>query len=169
MAASVLSLVLVSSTACSSGTASSAGATAPTTVAGRRLPDVLLSDLDGRVVPMRSLVGSPLVLNYWYSTCPPCDRELPALSAAAASYANRVVFIGIDPRDDAETARSYAASRGVTYRQLLDRTNASVDALSLTGFPTTILVGADGVVRSVIRHAVTAEELTALIDEKLLA
>ena len=128
---------------------------------------MLLSDLDGNAVPMRSLTGRPLVINYWYSSCPPCDRELPALAAVAAEYAGRVTFIGVNPRDDAAAARSYTASRGVTYRQLLDRTNRSVDALSLTGFPTTVLVGGDGSVRVMVRHALTADELRALIIGKL--
>ena len=48
-----------------------------------------------------------------------------------------------------------AAERGTAYRQLLDSTQRSVDALGLTGFPTTIIVRADGTIEQSIRRALT--------------
>ena len=149
-----------------SGTVDSGGVA--TADSSRRLPDVLLASLDGEAIPMRSLIGTPLVVNFWYTTCPPCGRELPVLAAAAAKYAGRVSFVGIDPRDDASAVTAFVAPRGVAYRQLLDRTDASTDALGLAGFPTTMLVGADGTIRAVIRHAVTADELDSRIRKTLL-
>ena len=143
------------------------GATAPesTTRSASPLPAVMVSDLDGAAVPLRSLIGQPLLINYWYSNCPPCKEEMPALAAVATEYAGRVRFVGINPRDDAATARAVAAERGVTYEQLLDRTNRSVDAFSLTGFPSTVLVDERGNVLAVVRSAQTADELRALIQE----
>jgi thiol-disulfide isomerase/thioredoxin len=129
------------------------------------LPDVTVSDLAGQAVPLRSLIGQPLLINYWYSNCPPCKEEMPALAAVAVEYAGRVRFVGINPRDDAATARSVAAERGTTYEQLLDRTNRSVDAFALTGFPSTVLVDDRGNVLAVVRSAQTAGELRALIEE----
>jgi len=132
------------------------------------LPDVLLSDLEGRPVSLGSLAGTPLVINYWYATCPPCREEMPALATVAAEFAGRVRFVGINPQDSAEQARAVAAERGVTFEQLLDPTQRSVDALALTGFPSTVLVRADGTIASTIRRALTADELRAEINESLI-
>src|SRR4029079_10087843 len=43
---------------------------------GQSLPDVQLSAAARKPVALRSLVGKPLVINIWYSTCAPCAREL---------------------------------------------------------------------------------------------
>lgn len=135
---------------------------------GNPLPDVLLTNLEGTPVQLGSLMGTPLVINYWYATCPPCREEMPAFALVAAEFAGRVRFVGINPQDSAEQARAVAAERGVTFEQLLDPTQRSVDALALTGFPSTVLVRADGTITSTIREALTADELRTVINEDLL-
>jgi len=142
----------------------------PSSVAKVRaeLPDVMVSSLVGEPVALRSLVGRPLVINYWYSTCPPCLLEMPALAEVATEYGDRVRFVGINPRDTAERASAFAIDRGVSYEQFLDHTGRSVDGLELTGFPSTVLVTADGRVALVHRAALTAPLLRELIERYLL-
>ena len=92
---------------------------------------------------------------------------MPVLAALADEFTGRVVFIGVNPQDDAPTARRVAAERGTAYRQLLDRTQRSVDALGLTGFPTTLVVRQDGVITASIRRAVSAAEMRTLLNQAL--
>lgn len=168
----VLSALLIAvPVSCSNGSGSNAN---PTSTAapdsGKPLPDVVLSDLEGKPVPMRTLAaGTVTVLNYWYATCPPCKEEMPALGAVAKEFTGRVTFVGINPQDDAATARAVAAERGTAYRQLLDSTQRSVDALGLTGFPTTVIVRTDGTVSQSIRRALSADELRSMLNEVLAA
>ena len=130
---------------------------------------MLVSNPDGTVVSLRELAaGRPLLINYWYAACPPCKEEMPALATLAAEFTDRVTFIGINPQDDATTAQRVAVERGTTYRQLLDSTQRSVDALALTGFPTTVLVSADGTVVGRYRKSFTEAGLRDLINRTLL-
>jgi thiol-disulfide isomerase/thioredoxin len=138
---------------------------APAPSAVSTFPDVVLSDLDGNAVRTASLLGAPLVVNYWFSTCPPCAQEMPAFAAVAEEYAGRVRFVGVNPLDDAATARSFAAAHGVGYELLLDRTGRGVDALGLTRFPTTVLVSPRGQIVARANHELTADELRALIQQ----
>jgi len=135
-----------------------------------RLPDVLVSTLDGTAVSLPSLAdGTPLLINYWYAACPPCKEEMPALAALAREFSGRVTFIGINPQDDAATAQRVATERGTTYRQLLDSTQRSVDALRLTGFPTTVLVSRFGTVVETFRKSFTEDQLRDLINRAMLS
>ncbi|MFZ4480777.1 MAG: TlpA family protein disulfide reductase [Rhodoferax sp.] len=36
---------------------------------------------EGQMIPMQSLRGKPLLLNFWATWCPPCIEELPLLSS----------------------------------------------------------------------------------------
>jgi thiol-disulfide isomerase/thioredoxin len=140
---------------------------APVVDRRRVLPDVTLSSLEGEPVAARSLSGPPLVLNFWFSTCAPCKEEMPAFAQVAAELGASVRFVGVNPQDSADVARNFASSVGVTYEQLLDRTSGLTDGLSLTGFPSTVFVTPDGSVQTVIRRALDAPSLRALIREHL--
>lgn len=168
--AAVLVALVAFASACgnsSPGTTISQGPGAPDAA---RLPDVLVSNLDGTAVSLPSLAtGTPLLINYWYATCPPCKEEMPALGALAAEFAGRVNFVGINPQDDAATAQRVAAERGTAYLQLLDSTQRSVDALGLTGFPTTVLVTRFGTIAGTLRKSFTEGELRDLINRTLLS
>jgi peroxiredoxin len=127
---------------------------------GVALPDVVLVDGDGTDVSTSSLVGTPLVLNLWYSTCAPCRRELADFAAVDAELAGAVRFVGVNPLDDASTMTSFAGERGVRYELLSDHSSALVDALGVTAFPATVFVAADGTI--VLQTGVlTADELRA--------
>jgi thiol-disulfide isomerase/thioredoxin len=54
---------------------------------------------DGQALPMAPLRGTPLVLNFWATWCPPCVKEMPELDRFARSFAQRggrVVGLAVD-------------------------------------------------------------------------
>ncbi len=143
-------------------------ATAPS-LSGDRLPDVVLQDLAGNQVSSASLLGQPLVVNFWFSTCPPCTKELPEFAAVHAALGDTVRFVGVNHFDPAETAARFARDRGVNYELLLDGSSALVTELELPAFPATIFVAPDGTIVELHQGELDAAELTAAIEEFLLA
>ena len=118
----------------------------PSAVAGTQFPDVVLRDASGNEVRSSSLVGQPLVVNLWYSTCPPCERELRDFAEVHAEYGDRVRFVGVNPLDTPEVMQEYAAERGVDYELLRDPDAALVDALGMVTFPITLFVDENGMI-----------------------
>lgn len=114
--------------------------------AGDELPDVDVLDGGGNVVSTGELVGTPLVVNLWYSTCAPCREEMPALAEVAAELDGEVRFVGINPLDDADTMLEFAQDVGVSYELYRDPDFAFVDAVRIVGFPTTFFVDAEGTI-----------------------
>lgn len=88
--------------------------------------------------------GIPMVVNFWFSTCEPCKREMPELSAAAAAYNGRVQFVGINPNDSRESARAFIDKYGVKFSVFLDNEGDMVTAVGLTTFPATYFLDGDG-------------------------
>ena len=66
---------------------------------GRMAPDVTFTAWtvkDGQQVSLKSLRGHPVVLNFWESTCYPCQLEAPLFVQANKTYAAKgVVFVGV--------------------------------------------------------------------------
>ena len=109
------------------------------------LPAVDLVDEAGdavRLVPD----GRPMVVNLWYSQCPPCARELADFAAVHDELGDDVRFVGVNPMDTAATMTRFAADRGVTYELLRDRGGRFGEALDVVAYPATLFVGPDGTV-----------------------
>lgn len=135
---------------------------------GTRLPIVELEDLDGAPVSTEDLVGTPLVLNFWYAACPPCRREIPDFAAVAGDFSGRVRFVGINPVDSATEARAFADRYGMHYDNLRDPEGAALSAFEIVSFPTTLLVDGAGVIRLAHTGTLSADELRVAINETRL-
>ena len=138
-------------------------------LSGDQLPEVTLVDLDGDEIDTAALTGQPMVINFWFSTCAPCAKELPDFAAVHAELGDAVRFVGVNHFDPATTAERFASERGVQYELLLDPSASLVSALEITSFPATIFVMADGTIARLRQGALDAEALRTAIDEVLSA
>ncbi|HLI43098.1 MAG TPA: TlpA disulfide reductase family protein [Acidimicrobiales bacterium] len=121
---------------------------------------VLQASGSTRQVTMSSLVGKPLVINMWSSSCTVCMSETPAMEAVARKVGGRVEFVGIDTLDEKGAALAFLRRYHVTYRQLFDPEEKVGSGYKIPGLPVTVFVSPGG--------KVVGENLGAL-DEKSLA
>jgi peroxiredoxin len=136
-------------------------------VAGTPLPDVEVQTLQGDVVQISDLVGSPLVVNVWYAGCVPCKKELPAIAAVHADLGETIRFVGVDSLGPSQSEEDFARGKGVQYELLYDTDGAFVSAAGISTQPVTLLVDGGG---SIVAQAgeVTEESLRRLIEDHLM-
>jgi peroxiredoxin len=115
-------------------------------VSGDALPAVVLTDREGNDVPTTDLIGTPLVMNFWFTTCPPCAKELPDFAEVHAEVGDEVRFIGVNMVDAVPTMERFAEERGVQYELYRDELAELTDAIGAVSFPVTIFVGSDGTI-----------------------
>jgi thiol-disulfide isomerase/thioredoxin len=114
---------------------------------GDPLPDAIISDRDGNDVTTASLLGAePLVINFWFSSCPPCAAELPEFADSHAEFGDQVRFLGVNTIDSVPVMERFAAERGVTYEQFRDDLALFTDGIRAVNFPITIFVTSDGTI-----------------------
>ena len=111
----------------------------------RPLPAVALTDTAGATFDPTT-DDRPLVLNVWFSTCPPCARELVEFGDLDRELGDQVRFVGVNPSDDADRMIEFAAARDVDYELYLDADGAFTDELGIVAFPVTLLVAPDGTI-----------------------
>jgi cytochrome c biogenesis protein CcmG/thiol:disulfide interchange protein DsbE len=128
---------------------------------GKAFPVVRVESLDGEPVTLGEPTGKPFLVNFWYSTCEPCKREMPALVAAQEKYG--IDIVGVNPRDTAELARDFADEYGITYPLLRDPNGASLVALGVGTFPMTYLVSGDGTILEQHAGEITAAQLDRML------
>ncbi len=164
----VLGVVAVATAACGDR-AEPAGGAAPEAAAILDASPTALPDGDPAVYAavLEAARGRPLVVNVWASWCGPCRLEGPALAEVAGGYGDRVRFLGIDVLDARADARAFVEEFGWPYPSLFDRTGAIRDGLGIVGQPATLFYDAEGTLVDTHVGSITAEGLTAQVEELL--
>ena len=105
---------------------------------------------DGVEFDSSDIAGDVTVVNFWYAGCAPCRVEAEDLEAVWQKYSDDdVSFVGVNIYDQADTAKSFAKTYGVTYPSLIDVDSgaaklafASVTPIQAT--PTTLVLDKQG-------------------------
>lgn len=126
-------------------------------------PVVPFRSVSGDTVSLRDYRGKIVLLNFWGTWCPPCLREIPQLvdlQRELDGTGATIVSIAVDsgsPSDVQDFARKY----GLNYPIWMAGTGRVVRYYRTMGFPTTLLIDADGVIRRRYLGPQTADRLGA--------
>jgi thiol-disulfide isomerase/thioredoxin len=93
---------------------------------------------------IEELHGTPVVVNFWGSWCPPCRVEAPELADAAREYRGKVQFLGVDILDNRQTARDFILAADWQYPSIFDPKAEIRDGLGYVGQPITLIYDRDG-------------------------
>lgn len=130
------------------------------------------STLDGDEVTDADLRAGVAVVNVWGSWCGPCRVEAPVLAQVAADYGDRVVFLGLNVRDNADAARAFERSYGIPYDSVVPDESAALllkfgSSLRTSAVPVTLVLDGEGRVAARVLGAVDESTLRGLIDDAL--
>jgi cytochrome c biogenesis protein CcmG/thiol:disulfide interchange protein DsbE len=113
--------------------------------AGTMPPPFSARTLDAREFSMADLRGKVVVLNFWASWCLECRPEMPVLERLHREFGSRgLAVIGINAREDPDTARRYASDLRLSFPIVLDPGGKINGLYGVIGLPATFLVGRDG-------------------------
>ena len=105
------------------------------------------------------LRGTPVLVNFWGSWCPPCEEEIPRIVAAHATFGERVQFLGVDILESREEARRFIVDLGITYPSVFDPPDAIKASLGQNGQPVTVFIERDGSVSTSWTGPISEERL----------
>lgn len=112
--------------------------------AGERAADFGVIDSDGAKVHLSDFAGTPLIVNFWATWCPPCRAELPAFNKLAAEYDGKVRFMMVDltdgGRETVNSAKKFVAKEGYTFPVYFDTEYEGALAYGIRAIPTTVVI-----------------------------
>jgi hypothetical protein len=110
-------------------------------------------DTSGKPLLLKDLRGQALVINFWATWCEPCREEMPSLAQLAQSQSGKLRVLAVNFKESPATVGQFVAATGLTIPTLRDPDGALARAWGIRVFPSTVLISADGQVRSVVRGA----------------
>lgn len=120
----------------------------PAPIVGRRAPDFTLPTLEGPQLTLSSLIGRPVVVNFFATWCVPCRQELPAFQTIATKYTERkLAFVLVDVQEDPDDVAVFLGDLRVDLPTTVDATGEVVKTYRVRGLPSTFFVDRDGVIR----------------------
>lgn len=143
----------------------------PAQTPGDTAPGFTLKTLDGTPVSLADFRGHPVLINFWGTWCPPCRDEIPLIVAANVAHRDAgLVVLAIDGRDQetsTRAVRNFVAEFQMSFPVPLDEKGTVRKRYKLRGLPTTVFIGADGVVRAVNIGPLSAAALQQHLGEIL--
>ena len=146
--------------------AAAAQGTAPGPVVGQPAPAFDLPTIDGSRVTLAGLRGKTVVINVWATWCPPCREETPDLIKAYKQLASDdVVFVGVDSTETAQLVKAFAVAKNIRWTEAVDKDQSFSNAYGIKYFPTTYVIGPDGVLRMTYIDVVTPKLLAGFVAD----
>lgn len=120
---------------------------------GYLAPAFQLSTLDGGVLGVnRQERDKALLINFWASWCDPCRLEAPFLAELHEKYGKQLDIYGVNAiqYDSLVGVKAFIKQYQYKFPILLDEKSAVYDLYKVPGYPTSVLVDRDGVIRDII-------------------
>lgn len=122
-------------------------------------------DAEGDSLSLADLKGKFVLLDFWFTTCPPCLDELPRLHALQSRYQDRLVVVGISIDRDRARFHRFLEREGIHWPQVLDMLDneGAVQTLYRAPYyPSYWLINPDGEVALHGRHVLESMEASGL-------
>ena len=121
-------------------------------------PVVTFKNLEDQDVPLASLKGKVVVVNFWATWCEPCRTEIPWMIGFQQKYADKgFTIVGVAMDDEGksvvapyvQTTKFDVDGKSMTmnYPIVLGNDDIASKFGGLIGFPTTIVISRDGKVQ----------------------
>jgi thiol-disulfide isomerase/thioredoxin len=125
-----------------------------------------LPRFSGGQLQTQSLLGRPVIVNFYASWCSVCRAEMPEFERLSRDAAGQVAVIGVNPQvnDDDASQADLVAETGVTYPTVRDRNDTLLRVFNPSGaLPTTVFLDAAGRVHRVVYGQLTEGQLTRIL------
>jgi len=140
---------------------------------GKEIPNVSLTDVNGRKISLNDLAGKAVVFMLWSSWCGPCDDALKGFYSLAERYfdSTDVIIASVNlwetEKDVKKTVKDYFSEGDVKFKIWIDEQNALPYELGITGLPSVCFIGKTGKLEFIDRGYTNTDEFLLNSKDKI--
>ena len=132
---------------------------------GQDAPDFELVSLNSDGVRLSDLQGQVVFLNFWATWCVPCRAEMPAFDAFSETHdSDEFIVLAVNIEEHERDITAFLDEVGVDdITVLLDRKGDVQVLYGVFQLPTTFIIDANGVIRSIRLGEMRADDLDEFV------
>jgi len=141
-------------------------------------PDVTFPELQGGDLPLASLKGKVVLVNFWATWCEPCQIEIPWMIGFQQKYANQgFTILGVAMDDSGKKVVDpfvrttqfdvNGAKVTMSYPIMLGNDDIAQKFGGLIGLPTSVLISRDGKIVKRFIGLVDHDQLQSAIEKQI--
>ena len=132
---------------------------------GKKVPDFLLTTINGKSVGPQSFKGKYLLLDFWASWCGPCRAEVPNVKEAYKKYRSKgFEVLGISTDQDNTSWQNAVKQMDMQWTSVRDASGEVSTLFNIQYIPTVYLIGPDG---TILAENVRGKKLEELLSKYL--
>ncbi|WP_052737915.1 thiol-disulfide oxidoreductase ResA [Bacillus sp. SA1-12] len=132
---------------------------------GYTAPDFTLKHLDRIEQTLSDHGGKGIVLNFWATYCPPCEKEMPYLENAYQKYKNQGVdILAVNVAEPTLLVNQYVTNKNLTFQILLDRDGVVAEQYQVQNLPITFFIDSNGEIIDKVSGELTEAKLKKGIE-----
>jgi peroxiredoxin len=133
---------------------------------GAPAPEIQGTALDGTPVTLSGLRGKTVMVNFWASWCPPCEREMADLQQLYSEERSAgFVVLGVNEGEAPERAQTFLSRKGISFPNVLDPDMSITRRYEVFGLPNSFFVDPAGVVRARIVGPISLEQMRSHLQQ----
>jgi peroxiredoxin len=127
---------------------------------GSRAPDFTLKNLKGEDQSLSDSKGEGVILTFWATYCPPCEKEMPLLEKAFQKYKGKgIEILAVNTAEPTVLVNQFISQKGLSFSILLDRDETVVHQYRVQNLPITFFINSEGEIVNKVSGELTKEEL----------
>jgi len=111
-------------------------------------PDFEVLDSEGKMVRLVDWIGTPIIVNFWASWCPPCVAELKDFDNAYKMYGDDVQFLMVNltdgSRETVKGAKAFVEKNNYTFPLFFDIKSEASMEYRIMSIPMTVFIDKNG-------------------------
>jgi len=117
----------------------------PVALVGRPAPQLKLKTLDGKDFDLTSLLGRPVLIDFWATWCVPCRQSMPAVAKIYEEFHSKgLEVVGVSIGDNPEVVTRFVRKNNLSWTHLEDPDVVTEEHWGQSGIPRLVLIGKDG-------------------------
>ncbi|MEP0984197.1 TlpA disulfide reductase family protein [Ekhidna sp.] len=116
---------------------------------GQPFPEFNFATLEGTTYTKEDLKGKILLVNFWFSRCTPCIKEMPEMNEMVQSFAAEGIVFLAPTFDDHVTVKKFLQKREFEYQIVPDVKDFCLE-MNVRSYPTHFVVNREGTIEKVV-------------------
>ena len=126
--------------------------------------NTVFNKFGGGTIDLKDYIGKkPVVLDFWASWCPNCQRSMPVLNQLYLKYKDKVEVIGINIQEPENLIKKFVESYKINFPIVFDFDGEISREYGINYTNVHVLVGIDGKVIKVIPGDIAEADIKSLL------